>query len=748
MGFKSLKRSFSSHVPFLLRARILKILRNNGRVWFDSISEELGYPQDKIVEITKWTIARGKISGAITFDESGFISETELRHGVIRKDLTLNELLTEISKIAGPGIKYFDCRIATDGCLVLSLRIPRAHEIKSMRIEKNLFKTIAKVTQKKVDVKIMSRSVHVGENLLARGRKEYEEEIARALNFLLPLIGDLDLFNMIKMKAWNYVFPVERVLEALQSDKPVLMFLDENDSDFSSYLVEVLSTTQGFLSYYADYIHLKKRQKTFAQTLLSLLFLESKNIQTGKSFAEDVVGVLKEHPQTWIQETEHHREYNTDALILFMVFSAFLHGTEKQRAASIKFLKCMKCYPGHLKFDRWKLLVDVKDQKDTAKFFSDILTYFLLSGELGTNGRRRRFIACVGNIPILHMYCVSRYEQLMRARDLIDSGLPELFEQISSKLSKRKIKFCLVSKGNVHEILDTFVFGRTDKLPDWWTQRQTPSEMIQIVSVPLVLKAKMENLVLSIFKDLRGLKTLLGSLTSNLVSEEILKMFSHVLNEKKKGKVSVMDISRGLLALFGVAIQKYPRALALNDIYTLFDVVYRPVSEKARAPETLQAPKQPSRLIEEPGYVERLGKVEEERPSVELRLIDTSKLLISLVKCIHAEIEERIPFDLFCRLLVSYEYSKYELLSKYNHSLVVDSGGNPEFSIREKNKDKMLQRVSDLIYEKVDPQTIHEHDIATLLIRQTSDGQTKVTIHSLLSRIESGWKKILYSHWT
>ena len=423
---------------------------------------------------------------------------------------------------------------------------------------------------------VTSKSVHVGENLLERARKVYGKDPNVSLHLLRSPIGDGNLFQAIKMKAWEYVFPDEWVLRTFQSMKPVLLFLDENDSDFNSYLFEILKTNRDFLPYYVDYVHLKRRQKTFAQTLLSLLFLESKNIQTGKSFAQDVIRVIKKAIGFIDYKSVDGRMYNKTTS-LFRVFSAFLSGTEKERAVSIKFLKCMKCdmTSGHLR--RFELSRDLKDQKNTARLFSDILTWFVLSEEL----RHRKFLACTGNVPI----------DEMKPEYVTDSGLPELFEQISQKPFRQRVKFCLVSEGGVSK---EYVESGTYSV---WSEH-IPNEVFKIVRVPLVSEvANIENLVLSVIKDLVSAGTILSPLTFDLVSKDVLNEFSNIIIEQNNGKVSIIDIANDLSALFGVAIQKYPKALTLNDVHALFDIVHRPVFakkaviESSVSTESAQAPR-------------------------------------------------------------------------------------------------------------------------------------------------------------
>mgnify|MGYP001105171685 CR=1 FL=1 len=527
--------------------KIRQMLETSGKpVFFHDISKELGCRHSEIVEITKRIIARDRVSGVISFDETCFISEKELRSRTIHENISLNELVSEISKIDNPEIEDIDLRIAADDCQVRSLKTSVIHE--------------AVVKGQKIGV--ISESIHVGQNLLSKARL-HDEDIRALLHPYPSPIRNVDLFNVIKMKVWKYAFPLERVLNAFQSEKPVLLFLDENDSDFNSYLLEVLKTNQDFLTYYADYIHLKKRQKTFAQTLLSLLFLESKNVQTGKTFAGDVVRV--------VTQAFHSVDYHTvnqfmrmKIASLLRVFRAFLSGTGTERAASISFLKCMKCDVsyGHLK--SFGFFQDLSDQENTAKFFSNILACFISMEKL--NGRK--FVVCIGNIPI------------HEPGDLIDSGLPELFDQISPKL-KRIVKFYLVSKGSIlGDRVDLNFMSPRSENHDFLIEYK---DDLKIVRIPFVSKVtNIEDLASSIVKDLTAFRTHIGLVISDLVSEDSLKKLSSVLIEHCNRQVSVLDISHALSALLGVAIEKYPTPLTSADINALFAVPQPPASAFVR----------------------------------------------------------------------------------------------------------------------------------------------------------------------
>jgi len=377
---------------------------------------------------------------------------------------------------------------------------------------------------------------------------------------MITLFQHINLFDMIQIEFWKQVCSVERVLNALNSEKPIALFLDENDSDFNLYLRDILKIDQNFLSYYVDYIPLKKKQKTFAQTLLSALFIESKNVRTGKPFAEDVLRIIRKAVRL-INYDSIDKWRNIRTASIFRVFSALLYGSEKERAASIEFLKCMKCCPAAL----WKfgLSQDLRAQENTTRFFSEILSCFLFSGGLDKDCYHQKFVICVGNIPI--------YE--MNPYALSDSGLLEFLEQIKSKHLDYRLKLCLVPRGNLvyFSELDKFSFRRAiNRLIEEY-RALLSDRIFDVINIPLISDvATIEKAVRNVIKKLAALDNGFIMSAPSLIPDKIVRKFSNMLMEQNKGKARIIDISKWLLALFATAIEKNPIPLDSDDLYTLF----------------------------------------------------------------------------------------------------------------------------------------------------------------------------------
>ncbi|MFW9795265.1 MAG: hypothetical protein ACFFEE_13235, partial [Candidatus Thorarchaeota archaeon] len=152
----------------------------------------------------------------------------------------------------------------------------------------------------------------------------------------------------------------------MQSRKQVVVFLDENDSDFGAYVVEALRTDIDVLSYYAFFHYMKQRQHILSQTLMSLLFLEAIDIRTRKSFAEEVM-VVSQPSRRLVKKFRISGRLGD-------VFEAFLLGSAVRRQISAKFLKCMKCNGSELK--KIGMYKDLSDSRNLGLFFSDLIKCF------------------------------------------------------------------------------------------------------------------------------------------------------------------------------------------------------------------------------------------------------------------------------------------------------------------------------------------------------------------------------------
>lgn len=177
--------------------KILRFLETDGTILFHDISEKVGCSHRKILEIAKGAITRRRISGTITFDEAGFISETELRRGSFRKDLTLDELVTEISRIESPEVKKSNPQIPADDRPIHSLKIPTPDvaiageeimgNVQPEVKQKTIFTPITKgIREKRVDVekkkekKLGIEVVTKEQQAIFRSLNKHRKSIAKA----------------------------------------------------------------------------------------------------------------------------------------------------------------------------------------------------------------------------------------------------------------------------------------------------------------------------------------------------------------------------------------------------------------------------------------------------------------------------------------------------------------------------------------------------------------------------------------
>jgi len=183
----------------MVERKILRFLKTDGNVAFRDISNEIGFSRSKILEITRLAIEKGKISGVITFDETGFISETELRREFSRDDLPLKELVTEISKIDSPEVKKISPQIAADSRLIRSLKIPTSDvAIAGGEVMDNIKPVVKREAVSEPITK------HVGERL---GDMEKEKEKKPGIEVVTK--EQQDIFRSLK-KHWKRIAKARR----------------------------------------------------------------------------------------------------------------------------------------------------------------------------------------------------------------------------------------------------------------------------------------------------------------------------------------------------------------------------------------------------------------------------------------------------------------------------------------------------------------------------------------------------------
>ncbi|NVM22571.1 MAG: hypothetical protein HWN68_12430 [Desulfobacterales bacterium] len=97
----------------VIEMKILQTLESGGEILFTGLSNKFKCSSKKIAKITKRALQKGKISGVLTFDKAGFISESELRLKTKYKDSSTDELFRSIQQINTPKINTVDPQIGS-----------------------------------------------------------------------------------------------------------------------------------------------------------------------------------------------------------------------------------------------------------------------------------------------------------------------------------------------------------------------------------------------------------------------------------------------------------------------------------------------------------------------------------------------------------------------------------------------------------------------------------------------------------
>jgi len=143
-----------------------------------------------------------------------------------------------------------------------------------------------------------------------------------------------------------------------------------------------------------------------------------------------------------------------------------------------------------------------------------------------------------------------------------------------------------------------------------------------------------------------------------------------------------------------------------------------------------------------------------EKPHIKLRLLGVPELIKAITKNVHEAIKEKIPYNLFLRLILGEEDARYELLWKYGYSPMIVENKYPLLNIDKKKRDILLKRITNLIFQRLEPKIpreewekaeapIHEDEINKLLFDQE---ESYITLHRLLQKITPEWKMILQEH--
>jgi hypothetical protein len=362
--------------------------------------------------------------------------------------------------------------------------------------------------------------------------------------------GGPSIRTIVKQVTWKHLYPANKLKELIQSSKPVVAFLDANDSDLSSYIVNTLRGDTNTFSYHANFYSMKQRQNALSQTLLSLLFLEANNIRTGKSFAEDFL-TASQTPRRFVMKYKIPGRTGE-------VFEALLFGSPLRKQLSIKFLKCMTCARSELK--KIGMYRDLRETTTLAYFFTDVMKCFKDKSAKVTRNFRWPMVVCFCDVPVEELRIVSLNESEL--------------EKIFNATIRSCVKLWLISRGNLNEYDTQMRLDVGDDL--------TPP--IQFERVPLLYRRKFGEGISEVARtiDLTGLSRNIisevdrqGNIASrrkidDLISIKVLEKFLEILLDSVDEGLSVSKFSVDFSSLLELALQKDPNALTLENIKNEF----------------------------------------------------------------------------------------------------------------------------------------------------------------------------------
>jgi hypothetical protein len=361
---------------------------------------------------------------------------------------------------------------------------------------------------------------------------------------------EISIKRAVKNSIWESLFSVDEICKLLRSPNPLTIFLDANDSDFSSYLVNILAAKPTVLSYSACFHSLKARQTTFAQTLLSLLFLEGNNIQTKHSFAED-----------FLVKSRRFRKFSTKYAVpnkTGRVFESLLLDSSNGKQVAAKFLKCMTCNGNELK--KIGMYRDLCNSKSSKAFFAEVVGCMQTAKENKKDLLAYPIIFCFLDIP---------------AEKLVMGTLEEMLEsEILNGASTSNAKFWLVSRGKI---------GYTH-FQELIAKNNDFKKFISVEEIPLLYPAGVQkmNPNSSSFATLTHLskrviceveeksQVFSGNKISYLLSDGKLEEFLRFLLATTEHELSVAKFSNSLFSLMELALNTYPSTLTWERIEAEF----------------------------------------------------------------------------------------------------------------------------------------------------------------------------------
>lgn len=351
-----------------------------------------------------------------------------------------------------------------------------------------------------------------------------------------------NLYELITTEIWKILVPPNEVNNVIKSPKKIIIFLDNNDSDFNVYLQKCLQNKDG-IYYYADYYKYKKTQTYFTQNIMSLIFLESKNIKTGRLFAEDVIEKSNKtlsSPQYQIRDRKYIYEFKK----IFEIFSSLLYGSGKRKDYCIRLLKGMSCDWYNL--NEWfGLKKDFTDPDFLYNFFSNIIHCYDLD-MINENINKKMFF-CIGNIPHDHF---DRYD------------LDVLIMMLNSDEIFKNIKFIFITKDYLPEMyIRSFNY--------YAGTRKYVRQNVLIKEFSLLSdEYDIQNVLIKVVNKISNYDEY--KKYDKIKEKHIIKLLSETLNEYYDNNISVLTLSQGLTALIGYHLINPEKEINKDAIEEIF----------------------------------------------------------------------------------------------------------------------------------------------------------------------------------
>ena len=308
--------------------------------------------------------------------------------------------------------------------------------------------------------------------------------------------------------------------------------------------MKIADSLTDFDVYYSNYHHYKKTQKSFIQTILSLLCLEASNINTGKSFSIEMEQITR----NIIRNKNIPQKFMKKVIAINKIFRNLIYQPSNKRNISIRLLKGMRCTNSDIK--QVGMIYDLSEEYYAKIFFTDVLACYFSSN---LDYVRKKLIFCVGEIPYHELELVN----------LLNLGFGDFYEQLEFK-SIEDFKLSLTTRGILSSDKHSIIYINENEYLN-----RIPKDLFIVKKIATLSNIPIIELTISrVLNDLRESTKTYGNIPH--ITKSVIKEIVKILNNQDVKNISVVTLSQYLLTLLGYAMEIDPLIVTKEELNALF----------------------------------------------------------------------------------------------------------------------------------------------------------------------------------